>query len=237
MNKDKFNIVDSVKTVDDWNNIFEKLYVYVQSSQVKVHIYGQGDDRNMVIVLIGNAYKRSEICYRYSFDSGYSTASRKESLFELINEIDFNLDHLIGLLVAADYKERNGFYETNLYGFTIQRSNRIAIQTFSPFCLERLKPLKELPKKWTMAHAKRLVVNGQFDDFRCDGKYSSDYARDAEENFSRGPITDPLEFIKDIIERPSGWKCFIDEEGRLNIDCHDFNNNSLIPVLENRIKN
>lgn len=89
------------------------------------------------------------------------------------------------------------------------------------------KPLTEKPKKWTLTHAIRAIINGQYKNLKCDGVYTDDYAWDAATDFNRGEIKHALAFIKRIIEHPSGWHVNEwDNNGIIHIDRHTFDNNS-----------
>lgn len=115
----------------------------------------------------------------------------------------------------------------------IYLSERKGIETFSPFALERMKPLKETPKKWTVKHAIRALLNGQYTSFKCNGVYSDDYAYDAAVDFHRGEIQDVQGFCKGIIEHKSGWWASdYKNTGCVAICCHSFDSNEFIFSLK-----
>ena len=110
----------------------------------------------------------------------------------------------------------------------VQITSKKGVRTFSPFNTKYIKPLKEMPKKWGIAHVIKAVINKQFEGLRCNGKYSDDYVYDAATKFSQGGVEDSLSFIQQIIERPDGWWTSLENrDGRLivNISCHTFNCN------------
>lgn len=104
-----------------------------------------------------------------------------------------------------------------------------SIRTFSPLHLERIKPLKEEPKKWTVPHAVRAIVNGQFDVLKCNGVYTDDYYYDYATDYKRGEIESHISFARRIFESPSGWWVSKDSDtGEVRICCHHFDNNSFL---------
>lgn len=115
----------------------------------------------------------------------------------------------------------------------IRRSALPAIRVFSPLHLHRLKRLERAPKRWTIPHVIRALVNGQCADLRCNGQYTDDYARDAAEDFGRGEIRSALAFAQRIVESPSGWWCSANGD-RVSVCCHHFDNNSFRLDLDAR---
>ena len=129
--------------------------------------------------------------------------------------------------IAIDYKDDR--FEGTIY---ICKSEQKGVRVYSPFALDRLKPLKETPKKWTVKHAIRALANGQYKGLECGGQYTDDYAMDAACNFRRGEIKDPLYFIQRIIESPSGWWSSLRDNGGVNLCCHSFDSNKFILALD-----
>lgn len=115
----------------------------------------------------------------------------------------------------------------------ISRTDTKAVRVFSPLSLDRIKPLKEAPKKWTVAHAMRALVNGQYKNLRCNGVYTDDYARDAAMNYREGEITNAVAFAERIISSPCGWWVGNHRGGDVvSICCHHFDNNEFTFVLD-----
>jgi hypothetical protein len=103
-------------------------------------------------------------------------------------------------------------------------------RTFSPFAVDRVKPLKAKPGKWTIPHVIRCLLNGQYEGLKCNGVYTDDYAWDAAVDFKRGAIADAVEFCRDIIKSPSGW-WVSEREGIVHICCHSFDSNEFKAVI------
>ena len=104
-------------------------------------------------------------------------------------------------------------------------------RTFSPFALDRIKPLKAKPRKWTIPHVIRALINGQYEELKCNGVYTDDYAYDAAVNCRRGTISNALEFCRGIIKSPGGWWAMAQEGGRVSICCHSFDSNEFKAVI------
>ena len=104
-------------------------------------------------------------------------------------------------------------------------------RTFSPFALDRIKPLKALPAKWTIPHVIRALINGQYEELKCNGVYTDDYAYDAAVNYRMGTISNALEFCRGIIKNPGGWWAMAQDGGRVSICCSSFDSNEFIAVV------
>jgi hypothetical protein len=79
--------------------------------------------------------------------------------------------------------------------------------------------------KWTLRHAIRALVNGQFEWLKCTGYYTDDYAWDMAMNYRQGEIPDAVSFAADVLESPSGWWVSGREENVVYMCCHSFDNN------------
>ena len=115
-------------------------------------------------------------------------------------------------------------------GLEFYRSEVKGIRVFSPFNLDKVKPLKAMPKKWTLRHVYSALINGQFKDLKCNYVLTDDYAWDAACDYRKGEIKAPIEFVKGIIENPSGWWTSY-RDGEVAICCHSFDSNSFNPVI------
>ena len=179
---------------------------FVEEEKLKIWI---GAD-SLRITELANAQKKGEVCKITSFDWRYN----QDGLCQFINWVDS-----IGGLIAAlsDWPSQ---------GLTKYEHTEKAVRVFSPFDLERIKPLTETPKKWTIKHVVRAIVNEQAKELRCTGMYSDDYAWDDACNYRKGLIAEPLEFAADLIEDPSGWWVSEDKKQIVRVCCYSFNNNS-----------
>lgn len=217
------NQFDSVSTARDWHQLFRSHQAYVQEGEVKVSVWGTGDNRALSLTMLANAQKAGAVCERYVFDLANQEMRGHQALCHLINSVDYVLVDLLRILEAMDFSR--GAVE--LFGFKVCRKEDPAIRVFSPFHLGRIKPLTHEPKKWTVRHVLRVLVNGQYDALRCRGKYTDDYAFDSEYGFQRGSIAAPLDFVRKIIESPSGWRAYRKEDGVVDISCHTFDCNEV----------
>lgn len=214
---------DSVATAKDWHQLFSSHQAYVQDGEVKVSVWGTGDNRALSLTMLANAQKAGAVCERYVFDLANQEMRGHQALCHLVNSVDYVLTDLLKVLKVMDFSRGT----VELFGFKVRRVEEPAIRVFSPFHLDRIKPLTHEPKKWTVRHVLRAVVNGQYDTLRCSGKYTDDYAFDAEVGFQRGRIASPLAFVQKIIEFPSGWKAYGKEDGVVGISCHTFDCNEV----------
>jgi len=217
---------------DDWSmdvrldgvySVEDNLYVTMNRSYT-----GDGDGR-LYLKGLDNAMKRGETVTDYSLeDTG-------ESLW--INlMVEAGIESMRDLYDRCEELEFSGYgsVEMEIAGTTVEvwKSEEKAIRRFSPLHLHNLKPLNGEPKKWNVRLATRAILNGQFERLECTGKYSDDYARDAAYNFHKGEISNHIAWVKDVIERPGGWRTYAEEEedGKtvVHLCCHHFNNNLFI---------
>ncbi len=153
-----------------------------------------------------------------------------KSVYEYLKAQDFPVSRWGGYdSVCIEYKDDR--FEGAIY---LRKSEEKGVRVYSPFALDRLKPLKETPKKWTVKHAIRAIANGQYKELRCKGYYTDDYAMDAAYDFRRGEIKAPHDFIQKIIEHPSGWWSSLGETGCVNLCCHHFDSNGFVLDLEKK---
>lgn len=116
--------------------------------------------------------------------------------------------------------------------FDVYKDEKNALRVYSPFNLfEIYRPLKTLPKKWTIPLALRAIINKQYTELRCTGHYTDDYAYDDAVNYRIGGIQDNIFFAVNIIESPSGWHCSEYADGSVSISCHSFDCNKFTPKV------
>lgn len=74
----------------------------------------------------------------------------------------------------------------------------------------------------------RLLINNNVQVVQ-DGRYTDDYAWDAETNFNKGHMFNPIEFAKQLIKYNGGWSAYIDMENkkRIHINCYSFDCRSI----------
>jgi hypothetical protein len=217
--------IDSVDSATDWHLVRSLREVYVQDCQVKISLWG-AECQDLSLTMLDNAQKVGAECARFHFSptrgAGFS------ALCGVLRAVDFSLRDLVQVLAAADF-ERG---PVEVFGVSVTCSMEPAIRVFSPFHMDRLKPLDKMPKKWTVRHALRAIVNGQYEGFRCTGVMTDDYARDNERNFGRGEFKAPLLFVRRVIESPSGWRVYAEGNNRVALNCHSFDCNELRVKLE-----
>mgnify|MGYP003317726056 CR=1 FL=1 len=81
----------------------------------------------------------------------------------------------------------------------------------------------------------RILVNNNVKVIQ-DGRYTDDYAWDAETNYNKGYEFNPIKFAKELIKCKRGWHAYLDRENknRISICCYSFDNRSI--YLEEPIK-
>ena len=113
-------------------------------------------------------------------------------------------------------------------GVKVSKMDGESKRSYSPFHLERLKPITELPNSWNLTHVKRALANGQASLLKCNGVYTDDYAGDAAVNYRRGPV-EATKLLKKLVHSPSGWWTALDRKTlRVNICCHHFDSNEFV---------
>lgn len=213
-------IIKELKSQHDWAHILNNPCVlYVEDQKVKINKWSSLGGFSIKMLLLGNAMKRGKECVYYVIDVN------DIKVFEvLMAALDWSLEQLIQVLSKIHF--HGSIFEHA--GLKVRKGSDCSVRVFSPFSLTELKPLKKEPHKWTIAHAMRLLINGQFEELRCDSYYTDDYADDADRNYRKGRISMPIAWAKEIIERPDGWRVYKkNDSNRLHICCHSFNNNSL----------
>jgi hypothetical protein len=204
---------------------------FCQEENKKVALY-HGQIR---ITDLSEALKSGGTCQTYSLDFMESVDDDICTLINWYRQNFSSLNELYSFLVEQ-FKgvEKN---EVDLLlatgeSFKAYRSEKKGVRVFSPFALERIKPLTGLPKKWNLQSAIKALINGQFKDLRCKGHYTDDYAFDAAYNFQKGPVADHILFAADIQESPSGWWTTLNENNVVSICCHHFKSYEFILDME-----
>ena len=162
--------------------------------------------------------KCPEICFQAIIDDACVLlnsdwfAMEVDEAFELAMEADWEMDKVMD--------RWESFRSIEADGIRIHRDSRNALRVFNPNHLDRYNSLKEAPKKWTIAHAIRALVNKQASAYR-NYYYSDDYAYDAASNYRKGDI-DALTLAKELIENPSEWWASDNGENKVTVCCHSF---------------
>jgi len=94
---------------------------------------------------------------------------------------------------------------------------------FSPFV--KVKPIK-VPKKWTLAHVWKAILSGQITHGKINMILTDDYARDAADNFHIDKEIDLMQFARELVTDPDGWRVYRmgDSEDviELGLSCYSF---------------
>lgn len=202
---------------------------YLSNEKIRANHYGGGN--TFVFIDLENALLTGKNCKRISLDYNWHEKGSSCLLFNYLNNVIngdirslFNLEETTEVFFNQNDKD---------FKITIYVSELKAINVFSPFNIDRVKPLKEIPIKMTVRHALRAIINDQVKNLKCNGVYTDDYAFDNAYNFQQGDIKNKISFAKDILENPSGWHVWQDSQNRqvYNLNCHTFDTNEFQLVI------
>lgn len=213
--------------------------VFISDLNLRVNRWSGTD--SWKVTDIKDALAAGKICVGYGISRHYANDSLAATNF-ICSRFNGDMKALFDFCDGLGWVDGDcGYGEKEVthdkYTVYITRYENKAIRVFSPFALERMKPLKEAPKKWTVTHALRALINGQYKSLHCNGVYTDDYAYDAAVNFRQGEIADAVAFASKIIASPEGW--WVGNyrgNNEVSICCHHFDSNSFVfdlnPVKE-----
>lgn len=209
-----FNIAETVKNVvaKDLLNVYGTFYV--RDLNVSYSI----SRCSFKVVDLSNAGKRGKTCKEWVMWSHVEF-----NLFDIVSRFENLEDFIMKLMVNG-----NMF---NIVEFEV-RDYKKAITVFNPMDLSAYKRLTEKPKKWTIAQVVRAIINGQYDELKCTGVYSDDYAYDSSVDYRRGDL-DPIAFAERLVAGSDGWKAW-DSSDYVCINCYNFDNNKMKFNLEGK---
>ncbi len=212
-------IISKNQTVEpiDLCNSFDELYF--EAVTVKMERFRE----QVRITDLSNAMKSGKVCRTYSLND-----TEEGGALNWLYGRGFDWSLIFKELAALAWTDRvREFDPIQVEGAKVYMDDMKAIRVYSPFNLAVMKPLKEEPKKWTLRHVLRALINNQARELVCNGQYSDDYAGDAARNFGQGEIPNAKAFAKRIMESPSGWWTH-GAQSRVSICCHHFDSNSFI---------
>lgn len=202
------------------------------SSNIKITHYS-GQDTYKLYDLT-DAMKKGKTVTTFSINKNWG---EKDCLCNIFYQFDFDLSKLFNFCLNLQWEksEWGGWKEIEMQilgiNLKIYRDERKAIHIFNPLNLSEFKPLKEVPKKMTLTHTLRALINGQYSDLKCNGIYTDDYAFDAACNYQSGEIKNGVAFARRILESHSGWWTHLDENMEVSICCHSFDSNEFKLVI------
>lgn len=77
-----------------------------------------------------------------------------------------------------------------------------AFDTFSPYAISNIKPLKKMPKKWRVNDIIKAIANNQYSYLGRDYKMTDDYAYDVAYKYGKTDSLNPIDMIEKLIENP-----------------------------------
>ena len=186
---------------------------YVKKENIRISI----NVNSISVIDLTNAMQSGKQCKRVSIHDKYNS--------DICAKINFMAT------INNDFKSLLTYTNQEFDHIDVYTANNDSIRTFSPFAVDKVKPLKEMPKKWTMKHVYKAILNNQYMGLTCNGIYTDDYAYDYSCNYRQGEILKAMDWIKDIIEHPSGWWCSM-SNNVVHVCCHSFDSNEFTPVIK-----
>ena len=190
-----------------------------QERLYRVSIWGGESFR---IIDVTDAGKRGAVCPELTVDSDHQAP-------ETAYWNDLLVEHTPRLLETTTKQEIPKELKKTYFSFYL---GQVEAKRLLPLDLSIIKPLKTEPKKWTLPHVVRALVNGQFKELYKNSRYTDDYAWDSATNYGEGPISDVIDFVERIVRNPGGWWVRKGCNGVVSICCHSFDNNEFTPVIE-----
>lgn len=221
-------------TLIDFVNTVGSLYI----KDINIHLQRFSGFDNWKITDVTNALKTGAVCNEYMVSSSGAHGNLVVTNW-IETRFNGNVTKLVDYLKQMEFSknERGYFNDIKLqiesFALTFAKSEIKGINFYSPFNHSFVKPLTETPAKWNMRYVVRAILNGQYDNLKCNGILTDDYTYDAACNFRKGEIKDGVKFIKDIIESPSGWWTSI-VNNHVNVCCHSFDSNSFDLNIEKK---
>jgi len=215
-------ILQQLKTQQDWLdfvNSHKYKGQYLVDTNLLISINGAKKE-TLRINNISNAFKRGKMCDSYTLE-----CHDFNNLMKIVKHYNYNSESLLEAFQKIKFStnQYDNYEPTTFEGSKLYKTDTKGVYTFSPFLLNRLKPLKEVPKKWAISHVKRLLANDQFKNLRTSQRLTDDYAFDAAYDFGRGALHRDTMLIE-LVENSRGW--WVSGAGKdgdeLGINCHHF---------------
>ena len=235
-----FKIIEEPKTSADWCNAANQHGdLYTGDTQKLISYMTMGLGSQLLIKDVKNAFKTGVECKGYSIDG-----DEDDSISQFIAECGYSVDKMVArceeALSILSENEYKGILQGTSWSASVYDRTSVGIRSFSPLpeALKTLKPLNEIPKKWTLRHVNRMLANEQYMKLETRDRYTDDYAMDAAHNYYAGEISG-LYLLKDLTESPSGWWISrADKDGeQLGINCHHFDYKQCLVDLTGKLRN
>ena len=237
---DEFDIVDSLTDNDEWFNNRRWNGFYVRSPKVYVNTQHE----SVRVTTLDNAMQRGKEVVTYTL----SFPHHRDGYFDAVQAFfnnrvgDWDVISFLSFMESLTFSVNRfgGFEALSMDGFDIYKSVSGSFNCFSPFEFHRLKPLTELPKKWTVLHLARVLANGQYAKYRQCYYYTDDYALDSACNYRKGYYDSPMSTIEEIIDSHKPFSRLYENRRRegnnvtLNFGSHSNDGRELEVVLDNR---
>ncbi|MEH6454831.1 MAG: J domain-containing protein [Cocleimonas sp.] len=176
------------------------------------------DDCSMMLINVFDLLLNNPIFHEGSAENGFSWAVVYEQITKSINEAVSISD----TEMKATFFEHSLTFKQERYSYnrwrldlpvasvSIYLREEKAVGVFNPYKLDLVyKPLTKIPNKFKTVDLIKVLVNGQFAEFKRNYYHTDDYAYDNAVDSRRGFIDNPTKAIIDWIE----------DRGRCKSDC------------------
>jgi hypothetical protein len=236
-----WNIVD--ESTEDFRWFGPSHVTYFKDIQLE-YAYWSGS-ACMLLRELSDAFRQRKTCVGFRVVSENGDHEFPNAFYELLRQnCGFNprsvMEWLKSLPMVDLGPYRGTGAEFKLKGYKsairIYPSDTAAHKVFSPFALHQLNPLQEMPKKWTVAHLKRLIGNGQFRGYKVNYYLTDDFAHDNACQLRRGYVQNPIASLSKMMDDELWLSSTVLDNGnvRLSFGAHSNDGRSLIVELNNR---
>lgn len=210
--------------------------LYFSKYQVRLQIYKSC----IKITTLAKALDARKTCEVFTIHWGFDNET--EGYYKFLNWVGLIsptscITGVLAHLYVANYKDSgNSKFEAKLTSdLTVTRRDIKSGQVFSPFKLDKLKPVTKIPEKIRANHLIKLIANGQYRQLLTTNVCTDDFFGDAANNFGRKVHENPFELLISLIENRSNcFHLFHSGNGVYSFGDHRNDNKTIIPVLENR---
>lgn len=195
------NVSHNIRIADNGHDLGfgEMRNVYLKEENMFYWMVNNYHDIALYITDLENAQKTGKTCTKY-----FISTNSNEDLALL------NLLHRSGLTTVSDLCRALKEKEKLPDEIKIIESELRGVDVFSPFI--EVKPLKEIPEKWTRKNFVQALMSGQIYKGEVSYHYTDDYGYDAALNFRKGMGINLAGLCMDAVE---GWGSTVSVTGSI----------------------
>lgn len=189
-----------------WVMALELRDIFVAQPAAHVRRYGlHKDDFNLVITDTAEAMSRGKTLNRFS------VGGSERDVMDFLAICGWSLNKVLEVCASFDCEPTKHVRlrdQLKLWGY--QRDARLE---FCPFAAQRVNPLQELPKKWTIPHVVRLLARDTDAVVKTQWELTDDYKSDADRNFGRNSAPERLALLRELVECGRDWRIHNGHDG------------------------